>query len=172
MRKAVAQGGFSLVELIVTIAIFAVAAAGIFGSMSFALAHQSDSIIRTKEEALARSYFEQISARKYDELTPEGGVPKCNPCSSDSAFDDGEARANFDDVDDFDALDESPPRSDDGSVMADFPGYRVQVDVRYLAAAEQTLFGFTSSEDAKVVEISVQAPGARARTFTAVRANF
>ena len=172
MRKIASQTGFSLVELIVTIAIFAVAAAGIFGSMSFALAHQSDSIIRTKEEALARSYFEQISARKYDELTPEGGVPKCSPCSSDSAFDDGEVRANFDDVDDFDGLDESPPRSDDGTVMANFPGYRVQVDVRYLLAAEQTLLGFGSSEDAKVIEILVQAPGSSVKSFTTLRANF
>ena len=172
MYRGKKASGFSLVELIVAIAIFAVAAAGIFGSMSFALGHQSDAIIRTKEEALARSYFEQISARKYDELTPEGGVPRCAPCSLESAFDDGETRANYDDVDDFDGLDETPPRSDDGTVMTEFPGYRVQIDVRYLDAAEQTLLGMMAAEDAKIVEISVQAPGGRSRTFTSVRANF
>ena len=65
MFKSKRADGFSLVELVVTIAIFAVAAAGIFGSMSFALSHQSDSIIRVKEETLARSYFEQISESTY-----------------------------------------------------------------------------------------------------------
>ncbi len=164
--------GFTLVELVVTLAIFGIAGAAIFGSMSFALGKQSDSLWRAKTEILARSYLDQIMIRKFDELTPEGGVPRCGPCSSPADFDDGESRANFDDVDDFNGLREIPPLDEDGQPIEVFAGFQVEVSVAYLDAAQQLAFGLADSQHAKVVSVIVTPPGGSSQVFSAVRANY
>ena len=164
--------GFTLVELIATISILAIAAVGLFSSLSFALRHQSEGIWQAKVSRLADSYIEQILARRFDELTPLGGVPACNPCSAAGAFDDGETRTMYDDVDDFNGLDETPPVDENGVAMAGFTGYRVQVAVSYPTLIQQADLGLANADDAKVITVTITPPGENPQAFTVLKANF
>ncbi len=168
--------GFTLVEMIVTILIIAIASVGITSSLSFALRHQSDGIWRTKAIALAEAYAEEIMARRFDENTPIGGLPPCSattvPCSADADFDDGETRANFDDVDDYHNLNEAPPVDAMGIARSGYNNYRVQIQVAYASAAQVVALGLTQPTDAKVVTLWVTPPGQPRLEYNLVRGNF
>ena len=73
LRKA---DGFTLVELVVTMVVISIAVLGISYALSFAFSRQSDGLWQAKSVALAESYLEEIMARRYDEVTPLGGVPR------------------------------------------------------------------------------------------------
>ncbi len=171
-----APRGFTLVEMIVTILIIAIASVGITSSLSFALAHQSDGIWRTKAVALAQAYAEEIMARRFDENTPNGGLPACSTatvnCSTSANFDDGETRPEFDDVDDYDGLNDLPPVDAQGNVRTGYNNYRVQVAVAYPTGAQMTAFGLSTATDAKIVTLSVTAPGQAPMAFSLLRSNF
>eukprot|EP00752_Nemacystus_decipiens_P018009 g16142.t1 len=158
--------------MIATIAILAIAAVSIFSTLSFALRYQSEGIWQVKVSRLADSYMEQILARRFDETTPPGGVPPCVTCSAPGSFDDGETRAQFDDVDDFDGVDDLPPVDENGAALAGFDNYRVQVSVAYPDAAQQADLGLTSATDAKLITLTITPPGENPQTFTAIKANF
>ena len=168
--------GFTLVELVMTIVIMGVAAVGITAALSFGLRHQSDGISYARSVALAQAYMEDILSKRYDENTPLGGVPACSPtttaCSSSANFNDGESRAQFDDVDDFHGVDDSPPLNVDGGNRDAFARYRVQVNVAYANPTQITGFGLTHATDAKIVTVTVTSPGTNPLTFRAVRTNF
>lgn len=168
--------GFSLVEMIVTILIISIATVGISSSLAFGLKHQSDGIWRTKAVALADAYFEEIAAKRYDENTPNGGLPACSPtttnCSSVANFDDGETRENFDDVDDYNGVSDMPPQDANGNPRTGYNNYRVSVDVAYASAAQVAALGLATASDAKVVTIRVTPPGQQDMEFTLLRSNY
>ena len=176
MATAKGQTGFTLIELVLTIVIIGIAGVGIGSALAFNLSHQSDGMEYARTAALAQAYIEEIVAKRYDENTPAGGVPPCStattPCSSAANFDDGEARAAFDDVDDYDNLDESPPLHLDGTVRAEYARYRVRVNVSYASAAQVTALGLTDTTDAKVITVTVNPPGGNTTSFSVTRANF
>ena len=168
------SAGFTLVELIVTMMIVSFAVLGITYALSFAFSHQSDGMWQARTVALAESYIEEITARRYDENTPLGGVPPCAPATLACSIPgpDGEPRAAFDDVDDYDGLDESPPRDADGGVRAGYEGYRVQVQVTYASVAQITALGLDDSTDAKLVTVTVTPPMASSMSFPVLRSNY
>lgn len=173
-RSAADVRGFTLVELVVTMVVISIAVLGIGQALSFAFARQSDGLWQAKAVALAESYIEEISARRYDATTPVGGVPPCSAatvaCSSIGS--DGEPRARFDDVDDYDGLDEQPPLDADGSPRTDYQRYRVQITVDYLDSDQVSAFGLDDPTDAKLVTVQVTPPGEAAVSFPFVRANY
>lgn len=173
-RGAADVRGFTLVELVVTMLVISIAVLGIGQALSFAFARQSDGLWQAKAVALAESYIEEIGARRYDETTPVGGVPPCSPaavaCSSIGG--EGEPRAQFDDVDDYDGLDEQPPLDADGNPRTDYRRYRVQVSVAYLDSDQVSAFGLDDTTDAKLVTVQVTPPGEATLNFPFVRANY
>ena len=170
------NSGFTIVELIMTILILSIATAGVVGSLSYGLRYSADAMPRAKTVALAQAYFDEIMAKRYDETTPLGGLPACSvatiPCTDAAAFDDGEVRSSYDDVDDFHGLDERPPRNADGMAMTDYDEFRVQIAVRYPDATETAALGIGASTDAKLVSLTVTTPDGDAVTFGLLRANF
>lgn len=172
-----AAGGFTLVELVVTMVLISIAVLGISQALAFAISHQSDGIWQAKAVALAESYIEEIMARRYDEVTPLGGVPPCapggTPCTAAGSLgSDGEPRAQYDDVDDYDGVDDLPPLDADGNPRAQYAGYRVQVTVDYADAAQVAALGMDDVTDAKLVTVVVTPPGRGPMAFPAVRGNY
>jgi MSHA pilin protein MshD len=119
--------------------------------------------------------MEEILARRFDEATPLGGVPACDPsgtpCSS-IGVDAGESRALFDDVDDYDGVDDSPPQNAEGVDRLNYAGYRVRVSVAYADAAEQTAYGLDGASDAKPITVTVSHPTGSALVFSAYKGNY
>lgn len=176
MQAAASARGFSLVEMIVTILIISIATVGISSSLAFGLRHQSDGIWRTKAVALAEAYAEEISARRYDENTPNGGVPACSPtttsCSIAANFDDGETRGNYDDVDDYNGISDLPPQDASGTPRTGYNNYRVSVSVAYASATQVSALGLADASDAKIITIRVTPPGQADMAFTLLRSNY
>lgn len=173
-RRRRGASGFTLVEAAITMVVISVAVLTIGQALAFAFSRQSDGLWQIKSVALAEAYVEEIAARRYDEAAPVGGVPPCAPaavpCSAVGA--DGETRSGFDDVDDYHGLDELPPLDVHGNPRAEYPGYRVQVAVAYLSAAQVSTFGVDDASDAKLVTVTVTAPGEAPMTFPLLRGNY
>jgi MSHA pilin protein MshD len=168
------QSGVTLVELIVTMMLISIAVLALSNTLTFAFSHQSDGLFQVKSSTLALSYIEEISARRYDENTPVGGVPPCSPatvaCSTPGS--DGETRAQFDDIDDYDGLDEIPPVDALGNLLDGYDGYRVEISVGYADAAQIAAFNLNDATDAKLITVTVTPPGDSPLSFPMLRANF
>lgn len=128
------KGGFTLIELIITIIIMSFAALIITPYLT-AITHHPDPVLREQAIALGQAMMDEILAKKWDENSPNGGGPICtfespnsgmrtsftvtctfSPASGTVAstigtIDAGEAlgadqRAQWDDVDDYDGVNE------------------------------------------------------------------
>lgn len=176
LSAARAGAGFTLVELVMSIVLLGLALASVSVTMAHSAGRSSDGLWQVKVVELSDAYFAEILARRFDENSAPGGIPACSisttPCSAAVAFSDGETRTQFDDVDDYDGLDESPPRDASGNVRSDYTGYRVQISVAYADAGMIAAYALDDATDAKVITARVSAPGQNPLTFTAYRGNY
>ncbi len=171
-----AQRGFTLIEVIVTIVVMAVALLAVANGLQLSTRYSADTLWQTQSVELMHAYMEEIQTRRYDELTPNGGIPPCAPCTVSGALgsEAGEVRSggvnSFNDVDDYHGLDEQPPRDAQGVARADYPGYRVQVAVTY--SATDFGCGLPASQNGKQITLTITPPGQKALLFSAYRCNF
>ncbi len=167
--------GFTLVELVITIAVLSIALLAVAQSLQFSAQFGADTLWQTKTVELVQAYADEIQTKRFDELTPVGGVPACGTastaCSSVMGA-EGEVRSgginSFDDVDDYNGLDENPPIDSQGKPRTEYAGYRVQVDVGYAGIA----LGLPSDTDAKLIAIRITPPGQQPMPFNVYRGNF
>ncbi|MDX1516205.1 MAG: prepilin-type N-terminal cleavage/methylation domain-containing protein [Woeseiaceae bacterium] len=113
------QHGATLIELLVSIVIVAIAASAVLGVLSMTTAASADPMIRHQAAAIAEAYLEEILLKP---LTDPDGV-------------DGEAaRADFDDLDDYDGLVDAGARDQFGNAIAGLADYSVGISVAPSAA--------------------------------------
>jgi len=101
------------VELIVSIVVIAVAVTGVLLAVQFTTRHSADPMIRQQAVAIADAYMEEILLRPYQD--PDGS--------------DESSREKYDDVYDYNATDDQPPRDQRNSPMPGLENYRVKVEV-------------------------------------------
>jgi len=105
------QSGFTLVELIVSIVVIAVAVTGVLLAVQFTTMHSADPMIRQQAVAIADAYMEEIMLQSYNQT---GGT----------------TRQTFNDVYDYNALSEwHKPKDQTNNTLTDLENYRVNVDV-------------------------------------------
>ncbi|MGI9237853.1 MAG: type IV pilus modification PilV family protein [Woeseiaceae bacterium] len=108
------QAGVTLVELLVSIVIVSIAASGVLGLLSMTTAASADPMIRHQAAAIAEAYLEEIMLKPV--VDPDGA--------------DGEAaRADYDDLDDYDGLIDAGARDQFGLAIAGLNAYNVGVSV-------------------------------------------
>ncbi|MFW6414858.1 MAG: type IV pilus modification PilV family protein [Thermodesulfobacteriota bacterium] len=113
LQKLSKQSGITLVELIVSIVVIAVAVSGVLMAIQFTTRYSGDPMIRQQAVAIADAYMEEILLRSYED--PDG--------------DDNESsRAKYDDVYDYNGIDEKPT-DQTGSPMPGLENYQVAVGV-------------------------------------------
>lgn len=113
------QRGVTLVELLVSIVIVSIAASTVLGVISMTTAGSADPMIRHQAAAIAEAYLEEILLKPIDD--PDGV--------------DGEAaRADFDDLDDYDGLADAGARDQFGAPIAGLADYSIAVAVGSSAA--------------------------------------
>ncbi len=124
------ERGFTLVDLILVIIIVAIAIPPMLALFIQMVSGSSFGVSVSRANALASTLREEIQSKKWDESAPPPSLI-LGPETGESRA--GPPGADFNDVDDFDGLDESPPRDSQGAILAGFTGFRQQVSVCYVA---------------------------------------
>lgn len=115
-RRAGAARGLSLIELLISISIVAVALASSLAATGGYLVHSATPAIRSQALAIASAYLEEISTQPYSD--PDG---------SDSGSCEEAARSDYDDLNDYACIADNGARDFSGTAIAGLDGYRIAV---------------------------------------------
>lgn len=129
------QAGVTLIELILSIVIISIAVTGVFSVMNLTVRHSADPVVEHQAIAIAEAYLEEILLQAYTD--PNG-------------TNTGETRASFDNVDDYNGLNDTGAQDQQGSLLGNLTSYNVAVTV-----ADQAVSGLTG----KKVTVTVMDPG-------------
>lgn len=158
--------GFTLVEVVATIVILAIALTGVAGMVNLGTSNSANTLGQTRAMALGESYLDEIMGRRFDERSAASGLDPCfglvgaDRCTIEVNFgpDGGESdRDGYDDVDDYHGLAEgdgeaTPIEDAEGNLRQDYANYRVEVSVRY--AGDDAALGKTETH-AKLITVTV-----------------
>jgi len=149
------EQGLTLLELVLIIVVLAVGLTGVLIYFIQGMKDSSYSQNISVATVLAQDLMEEIKSKCWDE-TATTSAP-CNGAVTPSAIgpDGGETRATYNDVDDFNGLNNTPPRNSQGVAMPAYNIFTQQASVCYVAAADlNTCIGGTSNYKRIVVIIS------------------
>jgi MSHA pilin protein MshD len=135
------QSAFTLVEIIVTIVVIAIASTAL---LSFAnmVRGSADPVIQQQATTIAEAYLEEIMLRAFND--PQGG---------ETGNDEGEAgRADYDDVKDYRSLAAGPAADQFGNPVAALAAYTVTVTITNAA------LGGVPVADSLRVDVNVNHP--------------
>ena len=145
------ERGVTLIELIVSIVIIAIAASAVLGVLSRSAGRSADAMIMAQAVSIAEAYLEEISLKAY--------------ADPDSV--DGEAaRVDFDDVDDYNGLVDTGARNQFGTAIAELARYTVTVTVGTSSALTSVPSGDALRIDVRVTyspNVTVALSGYRTR---------
>jgi len=168
------QAGFSLIEMIVVIVVLALALTGVTLVINETVRQSPKPLVQTQAMELAQTYLDEILPKRFDENSGQGGIPRCDStdnaaqaCSNSMSDEEGGNRLLFDDVDDYNGLDNQPPVLISGSTPPNFNSYRVQVSVSY-AGADLGL----ANRGAKRITVTITTPLGTTLPVSAYRVNF
>jgi len=135
-RRKGSQAGATLVEVVISIVVIAVAVTAVLGVMSTTVGRSADALVITQGVSVANAYLEEIVLKPFDD--PDGT--------------DGEAsRIDFDDVDDYNGLVDAGAADQFGNPIPALSGYTVSVAVTPSAALPGVPAG-----DAMLINVRVQ----------------
>jgi MSHA pilin protein MshD len=141
------QRGVTLVELVVSIVVVAIAISAVLGTLTFASTSSADAMVRQQAVSIASAYLEEILLRSY--VDPDGV--------------DGEStRATFDDVDDYDGLSNTGAQDQLGTAIDGLEQYRVDIKV-----VPETISGVNALR----VDVFVDAPSGPTVVLSGYRTN-
>lgn len=114
------QRGTTLIELVVSIVILSISAVGIMMVITQTTLNSANPMVRAQATAIAQAYMEEILAQ-----------PLTDPAGSDTGGpESGESRANYDDVTDYNGLnDTNGARNQTTALIAGLEGYNISVAV-------------------------------------------
>ncbi|MDG9926322.1 prepilin-type cleavage/methylation domain-containing protein [Pseudomonas sp. GD04045] len=141
----------TLVELVITIVIIGIAAAALFSAMAAITGRSADPLLRQQSLAIAEAYLEEILQQPY--LDSGGAVCPAAPAS----------RASFDNVCDYNGLNDNGARDTRGQAIAALGGYGVRVTV-----APRAWAGLAASQ-ALYVQVTVTDPASQQLVLDAYR---
>lgn len=124
MRNKHIQGvrvpGFTLLEVLVTIVVLGIAASAILGVFTSTIRTSADPLIQQQAVAIAEAYLEEIQLKPFADPTQveTGGAEA------------GESRSNYDDVQDYDGLNDAGARDQNDNAIAALAAFDVQVSVQ------------------------------------------
>jgi MSHA pilin protein MshD len=140
------ERGATLIELVISIVVIAIAASAVLGVLSSTVGRSADAMVMSQAVAIAEAYLEEISLKSFAD--PDGV--------------DGETqRPNIDDVNDYAGLVDVGARDQFGTALAPLAQYTVAVTV----VATTALPGVPST-DAQRIDVNVTYPGNGAVALT------
>jgi MSHA pilin protein MshD len=152
MRSTRRERGVTLIELVVSIVVVALAAGAVLGVLARSAATSADAMVLSQAVSIAEAYLEEITLKPF--VDPDGV--------------DGEVgRANFDDVDDYNGLVDAGARDQFGNAIPALSGYTVRVTV----SASGALAGIPNT-DAERVDVRVTYPPSIDFTVSAYKTRY
>lgn len=133
------QLGFTLIELIIAIVMFAIALNIVTALIAPQAKQSAEPIVALRASELGQALMNEILAKSFDENS-ERSPPfrRCSetslgaqPCSSVLGADGGETRTNFNDVDDYIALTGQPVSDSLGNTLTQYSDFNVVIDVEF-----------------------------------------
>jgi MSHA pilin protein MshD len=176
VSPSVRQKGVTLVELVISIVVLSIAMVALMNAFSVSMSGSADPLWRNKSLKLAQLYLDEILSKRYDHNTHVGGLPFVTmPSCTGLGPDPGETdRADYNDVDDYNGLTESPPKSLTGNLDSSYTPYSISVSVvcdgTRVGAMQSSTTG--SNAQAKKISITITPPNQPAITFAVYRGNF
>jgi MSHA pilin protein MshD len=129
------ERGVTLIELVISIVIIAIAASAVLGVLSSSVGRSADAMVMSQAVSIAEAYLEEVTLKPFAD--PDGT--------------DGESgRTNFDDVDDYNGLVDVGARDQFDNPIAALSQYTVAVTV----ASSGALPGVPAA-DAERVDVRV-----------------
>lgn len=113
-RQNSSQTGFTLIEVITTIVIISISATAILSVFSSTIRSSSNPVIQQQAISIAEAYMEEIMLKPFND--PDGTEV-------------GESRDSFDDVDDYDGLNDVGARDQNDNPIGSLSDYTVTVSV-------------------------------------------
>jgi len=136
--RANRERGVTLIELVVSIVVIAIAASAVLGVLSRSVGRSADAMVLSQAVSIAEAYLEEITLRPFAD--PDGV--------------DGEAqRVDFDDVDDYDGLVDIGARDQFGAALSALSQYTVSVTV-----AASTALPSVPGADSQRIDVRVTYP--------------
>lgn len=177
--------GFTLIEIIIGIVVFAISLAVIIPYLAPAEENSADQIHQIKAAQLAQALMDDIMSRAFDENSDmAGGLLRCDEDQNDSGSveadercstvmgpDSGEtSRSLFDDVDDFNNYGQTITASTttDGNLDSSYQNFTINVTVDYDGRIEVRL----AKRLAKRITIVVTTPLGTEIAFSVYKTNF
>ncbi|GCF89954.1 prepilin-type N-terminal cleavage/methylation domain-containing protein [Shewanella sp. M-Br] len=167
-KKAKPQQGFTLIELVIGMLVIGIAIVMLTSMLLPQADRAASTLHRVRSAELAHSVMNEIWGKRYDQNTnANGGTPACGSplgsnCSTLLGPEFGESRNNFNDVDDYNGLNETATMLNSTQTYANaYPNYRLSVTVAYGAVS-----------NTKLVTINVTTPDNEVITYNMVRSNY
>jgi MSHA pilin protein MshD len=163
------QRGVTLVELIITIVVLGVALSALVSALSEGVAQSSTPLWEGKALELQQAYLDEILAMNFDDTTPVGGGEVDLVSAPCTLSNEGQSRAQFDDVDDYHNINDTPPVLIESSInMSEYAQYKASVTV----ACAGIELGLSQNHLAKRIVVSIIAPGGQSRSVAVYKGNF
>lgn len=163
------QRGVTLVELIITIVIIGIAMSALVSALTTGISRSAQPMLEGKALELSQAYLDEIQAMRFDDQSPIGGgavLAASSPCTITA---EGQTRALFDDVDDYNGINDTPPVLIESSIdMSAYANYQVLVSV----GCAGTELGLAANELAKRINVTVVLPSGESRDVAIYKGNF
>lgn len=189
--------GVTLIELVIGIVLFSIVLTLVTSLVVPQARRSVDPILQIRATELAQSVLREISSRSYDEFSDRiNGVLRCNEdingdglidnsqagaeaeigCTASVGNEEGGVRALFDDVDDYDGLNQSGGNIENSlgqDIVVDglnlYEGFSIQVEVEY---AGDFYNPARDDADSKLITVTVTTPTGVNLVFSTYRSNF
>ena len=146
------QRGVTLVELVATITIVAIAATAVLGAISLILTRGADAMARQQAVAVAEAYLEEILLQPVAQPTG-GGTPT--------------TRATYNDIDQYNGIVDVGALDQFGNPITNLSGYTVRV-----AVAQTSALSGVPAASARRIDVTVTAPTGISVMLTGYRTNY
>jgi MSHA pilin protein MshD len=168
------QAGFTLIELVIVIVLVGALMAGMTALFVSNVGHSHRPFLAQRTLAVANAMMDEILHKQWNEATPTGGGcvnSGSGSCPAGPAAvvigNDGESRANYDDIDDYNGLNQSPPQDSSGTAMPGYSGFSVSVSVTQPAAA----WNGVPAADVRLITVRVTSSSGETLSLSAYRVN-
>ena len=168
--------GFTLIEIIIVIVLIGTMMGGMSTMFMSNISKSHHPFLRQRALAVAVAFLDEIQYKRWNENSPIGGgcVDTTSSCGGGPAMaaigvDGGETRLEYDDIDDFNVINnQSPPQDSSGNNMPGYDGYSVTVTVSQPGAD----WNGVPAADVRLINVSVTSSSNETISLTAYRINF